>query len=183
MLWIVGSPTIIIIPWIIQNVSAQYKRLILNRLHHVVATYLLHACTNVCSGVTGGEGAPDTPYREISVDLPGKEREGKKGKLEEKRRKIVKKEVENLKWKKWKEEMLQNEEIEDLFFFLSFFFLLFTFQNHWNLFWVYQNRNFLLGKSISCQEKDFAPSEKYSSYAPECVCVCDVSLCKKRQYM
>ena len=38
--------------------------------------------------------------------------------------------------------------------------------------WVYQNGNFLPEKSISQQEKkirknDFAPSEKYSSYAPE----------------
>ena len=35
-----------------------------------------------------------------------------------------------------------------------FFFLLFTFQNDKNLFWVYQNGNFLSGRSISRQEKD-----------------------------
>ena len=51
-----------------------------------------------------------------------------------------------------------------------FFFLLFTFENDENLFWVYQNGNFLPGKSISRREKirknDFAPSEKYACYAP-----------------
>ena len=54
--------------------------------------------------------------------------------------------------------MLQNEE-------RAFFF---TFQN---LFWVYQNGNFLPGKSISRREKirknDFASSETFSSHAPE----------------
>ena len=93
-------------------------------------------------------------------------------------------EVEN--WK-WKDEKLQNEE-RTFFYFISFFifyflflfylilfyfifFLLFTFQNHLNLFWVYQNGNFLPGKGISLREKigknNFAPSEKYSSYAPD----------------
>ena len=51
-----------------------------------------------------------------------------------------------------------------------FFFLLFTFENDWNLFWVYQNGNFLPGKYISRREKIrksyFAPSEKYACYAP-----------------
>ena len=53
---------------------------------------------------------------------------------------------------------------KDLFF--SFFF---TFENDENLFWVYQNGNFLQGKSISRRGKkknDFAPSEKYACYAP-----------------
>ena len=40
------------------------------------------------------------------------------------------------------------------FFFFFFFFLLFTFENDSNLFWVYQNGNFLPGKSISCREKN-----------------------------
>ena len=35
------------------------------------------------------------------------------------------------------------------FFFFFFFFFAFHFSNHWNLFWVYQNGNFLPGKSIS----------------------------------
>ena len=64
-----------------------------------------------------------------------------------------------------KREKLQNEE--RTFFSL----LLSSFQNQWNLFWAYQNRNFLLGKSILHWEKirqnDFAPPEKYSSYAPD----------------
>ena len=47
------------------------------------------------SGVT----APDTSHREISADLPGKERQGKKGKMEKNRRKIRKGKVENWKWK------------------------------------------------------------------------------------
>ena len=42
---------------------------------------------------------------------------------------------------------------EDLFFF--FFFLLFTFENDGNLFWVYQNGNFLPGK-----KKHFTPGKK-----------------------
>ena len=39
---------------------------------------------------------------------------------------------------------------EDLFFF---FFLLFTFENDGNLFWIYQNGNFLPGKYISRRGK------------------------------
>ena len=97
----------------------------------------------------------------------------KKRKMEQKRRKIEKGKVEN--WK-WKEEKLQNEErtfsfsfflffflsfFFFLFFFLFFFFFAFIFENHWNLFWIYQNRNFLPGKSISRrgknQEKWFCP--------------------------
>ena len=59
---------------------------------------------------------------------------------------------------------------EDFFFFFFFLFVLFTFENDGNLFWVYQNGNFLPGKSISRLKKirknDFAPSEKYACYAP-----------------
>ena len=69
--------------------------------------------------------------------------------MEKKRRKIVKgKEVEN-----WKMERGKSSKIRrGLFFF--FFFLLFTFKNDKNLFWVYQNGNFLPGKSISRREKN-----------------------------
>ena len=35
-----------------------------------------------------------------------------------------------------------------------FFFLLFTFENDGNLFWMYQNGNFLPGKNISHWEKN-----------------------------
>ena len=39
-------------------------------------------------------------------------------------------------------------------FFYLFFFFFFTFENDRNLFWVYQNGNFLPGKSISQREKN-----------------------------
>ena len=42
---------------------------------------------------------------------------------------------------------------EDLSFFFFFFFF-FAFENDGNLFWVYQNGNFLQGKSISRREKN-----------------------------
>ena len=45
------------------------------------------------------------------------------------------------------------KRVEDPPFFF-FFFVLFTFENDRNLFWVYQNANFLPGKSISCREKN-----------------------------
>ena len=42
-------------------------------------------------------------------------------------------------------------------------------ENHWNLFWVYQNGSFLAGKKHFTpgknQENGFAPSEIFSSYA------------------
>ena len=64
---------------------------------------------------------------------------------------------------------MSEKEVRTFFFF--FFFFLFTFENDENLFWVYQNGNFLPGKSISRREKitknDFAPSEKYACYAPD----------------
>ena len=87
-----------------------------------------------------------------------------KGETEKKRRKIVKGKVENWEWK----EGLVSKWGEDLFFFLSFF--AFTFQNDKNLFWVYQNGNFLPEKAFHAGKKirknDFAPSEKFSCYAP-----------------
>ena len=65
--------------------------------------------------------------------------------------------MEGVKVTKWGED----------FFSLLFFFY---FSNHWNLFCIYQNGNFLPWKIISHREKirknDFAPSKKYSSYAP-----------------
>ena len=61
---------------------------------------------------------PDTSHREISADLLGKEKEGKKGKMEKKRRKIEKGKVKNCKRK------LQNEE--RTFFLLLFFFFFFA---------------------------------------------------------
>ena len=118
----------------------------------------------MCSGVTGGQGAacpPETSDREISADLSGKN---------EARRKTEK----GVKWRRkgklekgrWKIEMeIEMEEGKSSKMIrVTFFFLLFTFQNDENLFWVYQNGNFLLGKSISRRKKiwknDFAPSGK-----------------------
>ena len=66
----------------------------------------------------------------------GKKEARKKGKLRKK--------VENLKWK----QKTLEKEVRTFFFFL-----LFTFENDENLFWVYQNGNFLPGKSISRREK------------------------------
>ena len=120
--------------------------------------------SSLSSGVTGGGGRgqstpPGTSDREISADLPGKERQGKKGKWSRKEGKLKKGKVENWKWKEEKGKV--NQMRRGPFFF-------FYFSNHWNLFWVNQNGNFLLGKSISGREKirknDFAPSEKYSCY-------------------
>ena len=89
---------------------------------------------------------------------------------------------ENLKreggnWKKMKEEKLQNQERGPCIFVCLFVCFVFvfgfffsTFQNPWNLFWIYQNGNFLPGKSISRREKSgkitLLPLKKYSSYAP-----------------
>ena len=117
----------------------------------------------------GAECPPDTSHWEISADLPGKEREGKKGKWRRKEGKLKKRKVEN--WK-WKEEKLQNEERP--FFFFFFFFLLFTLQNHLDLFWVYQKwegifypeNAFHAGRKI--KGKWLYPSEKYCSFAPPC---------------
>ena len=83
-----------------------------------------------------------------------------KGKMEKKRRKIV----------KGKREKFENEE--RIFFF--FFFLLF--QNDENLFWVYENGNFLPRKSISLREKNqekllCPPSEKIFLLRP-CMRIC-----------
>ena len=53
------------------------------------------------------------------------------------------------------------------FFFFFFFFLLFTFEKDRNLFWVYQNGNFLPGKKHFTQGKKSGkmtlppPPEKY----------------------
>ena len=46
-------------------------------------------------GGQGGRMPPETSDWEISADLSGKERQGKKGEWEEKRRKIEKGKVEN----------------------------------------------------------------------------------------
>ena len=117
------------------------------------------------SGVTGrGRLPPPPPAWPAnfcwSIGKKEARKKWERGKKEKNRRKIVKGKVRNWKWKEGK---IQNEERT------FFFFLLFTFQNDENLFWVYQNGNFLPGKRISCREKnqenDFSPSEKISCYA------------------
>ena len=67
---------------------------------------------------------PETSDWEISAYLPGKREARKKGKMEEKRRKIKKGKVEN--WK-WKEEKLQNVERTFFYFFFQFFIFVFIF--------------------------------------------------------
>ena len=72
--------------------------------------YIVYSCTTLIlfvtvSGITGGalgaggqSASPETSDWEISADLPGKKRQGKKRKgvkIEKKRRKIVKGNVEN----------------------------------------------------------------------------------------
>ena len=107
-------------------------------------------------GGGGGKGAecpPETTDLEISADLPGKKRQGKKGKgvkIEKKRRKIVKEKVENLKKLKTEGEKLQNRERTFLFFF---FFCFSLFKTTKICFGVHQYGNFLPEKNISCQEK------------------------------
>ena len=102
------------------------------------------------SGVTGGgaggqSAPPETSDREIFADISGKKREGKKGKG-------VK--IEKKRWKIGNGSRKTSEKEVRTFFFFFFFFLLFTFENDENLFWVYQNGNFLPGKSISRREKN-----------------------------
>ena len=116
----------------------------------------------------GGQGA-ECPPRDFWPGnfcwRIGKKRQGKKekgGNWEEKKEKCRKG-----RWKIGVEVGKATKRGKDLFF--PFFFL-FTFENNRNLFWVYQNLNFLPGKSISRREKImknyFAPSEKNVCYAP-----------------
>ena len=57
-------------------------------------------------------------------------------------------------WKRWKMKMEVGKVIKKSWGPFFFFFLPFTFENDGNLFWVYQNGNFLPGKSISRREKN-----------------------------
>ena len=114
----------------------------------------------------GGQSAPRDFWpgnREISADLYGKKRQGKYGKggkMEKKKRKIVKGKVEN--WK-WKEEKRPNWG-EDLFFFKM---------TNKNLFWAYQNINFPPGKRNTrwgkIRKKWFCPLRKKFCYAAGCM--------------
>ena len=114
------------------------------------------------SGVTGGGGqglrGAECPQRLLTgkflLIYREKRDKGKKRKMEKKGRKI--------NWKKEGGKLKMEEEKVTKWA-----------ENHWNLFCVYQNGNFLPGKSISRREKirknDFAPSERFSSYAPAAV--------------
>ena len=76
----------------------------------------------------------------------------KKGKMEKKRRKSVKGKVENVKWKgKRKDE--KELGMSRGFLYIFFFFLLFTFWNHWNLFRVYKNENFYREIAFQARKK------------------------------
>ena len=102
---------------------------------------LVIIATSVYSGVTGGaagdrgQGAgaecpPDVFHREIFADLGEK-----RGKEE---RENGKEKKEYLKGKRWKIENGRGKSMK----------MLVTFWNHWNLFGVYQNGQFLPGKGI-----------------------------------
>ena len=109
---------------------------------------VVHGWRNRRGGGNRGHSAPRLLTGKYLLTY--RENRGKeKRKMERKRRKMQKAKVENWKWKELKVKKWGD--------FLSFFFfslllfrfcLVFTFQNHWNLFWVYQNGNFLPGKSI-----------------------------------
>ena len=116
-----------------------------------------------CNRQGVGQGAECLPrdFWPGNFCWPTRKKRGKekmeKGEMEKKRREIVKRKVENWKWEEGK---LQNEERT------FFFFRLFTFQNHWNLFWVYEmekwkfssgKRHFTPGKN---QEKLICPLRK-----------------------
>ena len=110
-----------------------------------------------------GQGAPETSDREISADLSGKRGKEKieKGEMEKKRRKMVKRKVENLKWKEGK---LQNEA-RTFFFFSLFKTTKIGFGCTKMEIFYREKKHFTLGKKI--RKNDFAPSEKCSCYAPE----------------
>ena len=121
-------------------------------------TYILqHTCNDQWRNRWGAEcPTPETSDQDISADF--REKKGKeKSDNVEKRRIIERGEVEN--WK-WKEEKWEHEERTFFFFFFFFFFclLLFTFKKEWNLFWVYQNRNSLMGK------KHFTPGKNQQKW-------------------
>ena len=93
----------------------------------------------------------------------GKEKKGNG----QKRRKIVKRNVENWKWKGSKLWKQVEYLFIILFYFILFFLTFFTFWNHWNLLGVYQYVNFYREKARRWEKigkSDFAPLEKYSSY-------------------
>ena len=69
------------------------------------------------------------------------------------------------------------------FFFFFFFWLLFTFQNDQNLFWVYQNGNFLPEKAFHAREKNqekwLCPLRKNFLLRP----CCNIKTCFKQSFL
>ena len=114
----------------------------------------------------GAKWPPETSDREISADIAGKKEARKKRENGQEKKENRKREGGKLQMEGWKVEKLQNEE--RTFFF--WFFLLLTFQNHINLFLVYQNGNFYREKAFHAGKKirknDFAPSEKFFLLCP-----------------
>ena len=128
------------------------------------------------SGVTAGGGEavagggaecpPETSEREISADLPGKERKEKSKNGAEKKENWKEKKKEG-NWK-WNDEKLQNEErtLEDFFF--SFFFC-FSLSKPLKFVlglpkWEFSTgKNYFTSGEKNRKNNDFAPSEKYSS--------------------
>ena len=109
---------------------------------HSSIDYFLYSPSGVTGGGAGGAECPPRlltgkfllTYREKR----GKEKKGKGWKLSRKGGKLEMEAGKRQK-KRWGP---------------FFFFLLFTFENDKNLFWVYQNGNLLPGKSISRREKN-----------------------------
>ena len=154
----------------------------LTHYYHSMQIIMLH--DHPGSGVTGGgrgEGGrgqsapPPTSDREISADLSGKKRQGKngkRGKMEKKRRKIVKGKMEEGKSSKMRRRPFFFSFLF-LFCFVLFCFLLFTFfQNDENLFWVHQNGNFYREKGIHAGKKSgkmTLPSQKKKFLLRPCI--------------
>ena len=113
-----------------------------------ISTYRLEKkIDHMASGITGrGKGdrvPPETSDQEISADLPGKKRQGKKGKgvkIEKKRRKIVKG-----KLGRWK---IENGRLK-------------SYKMRRGPFFFFSSRREKIRKNY------FAPSEKFSCYAPD----------------
>ena len=135
-----------------------------------IHSMLKHMCFSIeCSMYPYPNPNPNpNPNPVVYIATSGKERQGKKGtwawwgkwSRKEGKSKQGRWKIENERRKSYKMR-------RGLFFFcfcffvfcfcflFLFCFVFFTFQNQcWNLFWVYQNRNFLPGKSISRWEKN-----------------------------
>ena len=139
----------------------------------------------------GGRGGHDISHWEISADLLGKEWQGKRENGEGKKKKIEKGKVENKNGRRRKSYKMRREiflKFIYLFFvcfcflfcfvcwfcfcvFVCFFFFVFSLFKTTEIclgatkVWIfYREKAFYTGKKI--RKSDFAPSEKFSSYAP-----------------